>query len=169
MGVSGCGKTTLASALAAALRWHFVEGDALHPAANIAKMAAGQPLDDNDREPFLHNVGKAMAQHSAAGVVVACSALKRSYRDLLRSYCRDVHFVLPTLARAELAERLQARSGHFMPASLIDSQLAVLEIPQQDESALLVEGDAAVDAAVAEILAWLQLPIGDCDNKTGNR
>jgi gluconokinase len=165
MGVSGCGKSTLASALAIRLGWHFVEGDALHPAANLAKMAAGQPLDDNDRQPFLHNVGKAIARHEHVGVVVACSALKRSYRDLLRSYCGDLGFVLPLLSKAELCQRLQARSNHFMPASLLDSQLAPLELPQADEAALSFDGSADHANAVAEILAWLQCSPANAEGK----
>ncbi len=166
MGVSGCGKTSIARALAAVLECTFVEGDALHPAANIAKMAAGEPLDDSDRLPFLRNVGEALALHAAAGVVVSCSALKRSYRDLLRSYCSDLCFVLPTADRVVLQQRLLARRNHFMPVSLLDSQLAALETPQPDECAMLVAGDAPLDETIAAILAWLQSPqAGACSGK----
>jgi gluconokinase len=160
MGVSGCGKSTLGKALAAALQYTFIEGDTLHPPANIERMRAGIALTDVDREPFLHNVGQALQQHAAAGVVVSCSALKRSYRDLLRRYCPDLLFVLPLLAKDELQARLQARPGHFMPASLIDSQLATLELPDTDESILQLQGLLPVEAQAEQVLAWLGVGAG---------
>jgi gluconokinase len=153
MSVTGSGKTTLAQALAQALGWRFVEGDALHPAANIAKMAAGVALNDEDRWPFLDNVSQAIAAASAHGVVVSCSALKRSYRDRIRMGDSGVLFVLPRLTRVSLEARLAGRAGHFMPASLLDSQLAILEPPQPDELSIQVEGDAATDAQVRQTLA----------------
>jgi gluconokinase len=156
MGVSGCGKSTLAVALAAALRWHFVEGDSLHPPTNLAKMAAGHALNDADRLPFLHQVGHAIALHTSSGVVIACSALKSSYRDLLRTYSADLVFVLPVLSRAAQITRLQNRSDHFMPLSLLDSQLVTLEIPGPHERALLVSAEETTEAAVARVLAWLR-------------
>jgi len=153
MGVTGSGKSTLAHALAQALGWHFVEGDGLHPAANLAKMAAGEPLNDEDRQPFLENVARAIAQTPAPGVVVSCSALKRSYRDRIRTGDPRVLFVLPVLARHSLQARLSGRSGHFMPASLLDSQLATLEPPQPDESAIRIDGEAHTEVQVRQTLA----------------
>jgi len=145
MGVSGSGKSTLGSALAQTLGWRFVEGDTLHPASNIARMAAGQALNDADRQPFLQNVARALAQSRPEGIVVSCSALKRSYRNLIRTGDAQVMFVLPMLSRELLQERLRGRGGHFMPATLLDSQLAALELPQPDESAILVPGDTSTD------------------------
>lgn len=153
MGVTGSGKSTLASALARALGWRFLEGDTLHPAANIAKMAAGIALDDEDRRPFLQNIAKALAEPAAEGVVVSCSALKRSYRDQLRSGNPNILFVLPSAAPSILRTRLTQRSGHFMPASLLDSQLAILEPPQPDELSIQVPGEAATAQQVRETLA----------------
>ena len=121
MGVSGCGKSVLGRELSAALGLRFVEGDALHPEGNIAKMRAGVPLDDIDREPFLLNVAAALVVGRARGVVVSCSALKRSYRDLIRSRAGAVTFVWPRVDRAVLATRLAQRRDHYMPASLLES------------------------------------------------
>src|SRR5262249_31399900 len=138
-GVSGCGKSTLGRELAPALGVAFIEGDTLHPAANIAKMQAGVPLNDRDRQPFLENVADAIVA-SRGGVVVSCSALKRSYRDLIRAQAGSVTFVWQKVERAELAARLKRRRGHYMPASLLDSQLAALEPPGEDERAIVVDG-----------------------------
>jgi gluconokinase len=159
MGVTGSGKSTLAKALAQALGWRFVEGDDLHPAANIAKMAAGTALTDADRWPFLDNVARVIATAHAQGIVVSCSALKRSYRDRLRTGQPRILFVLPVLTRAQLQKRLSGRTDHFMPASLLDSQLAILEAPQHDESALEVRGDATIEAQVQQVLAADQLTL----------
>jgi len=153
MGVSGCGKSTLARALADRLGWRFIEGDALHPPANIAKMAAGIPLDDADRLPFLDNVAEAAAACGDGGAVIACSGLKRAYRDRIRARAGDIMFVLPLLDRDHLLERLERRLGHFMPASLLDSQLATLELPGPDERAVLIDGVAPVEAQVERVLA----------------
>jgi gluconokinase len=157
MGVSGCGKSTLARALSEALGWRFIEGDTLHPEANIAKMSAGIALDDRDRQPFLGRVARAIAAGRADGVIVTCSALKRRYRDLIRSLAGDVTFVLPVLSRERLLARLTRRSDHFMPASLLDSQLADLEAPQRDEHAILLDGTAATHEQVAHVLGALGL------------
>jgi len=153
MGVSGSGKTTLGQALAARLGLPFIEGDTLHPESNIAKMAAGQPLDDADRQPFLENVAQALLDHRQSGVVVSCSALKRRYRDLLRARAGDILFVLPVVGRAVLEARVTQRSGHFMPAALLDSQLAALEPLQADERGVTVDGTAAADAQLSQVLA----------------
>jgi gluconokinase len=155
MGVSGAGKTTLGQALAATLGWRFVEGDTLHPPANIERMAAGIALDDAARRPFLENVGDVLAAQRARGVVVTCSALKRAYRDLIRARAGAVTFVLPQVARSVLAERLAQRRGHFMPASLLDSQLATLELPGPDEDAIVVEGTETVERQTQRVLAAL--------------
>ena len=156
MGVSGAGKSTLGKALAAQLNCPFVEGDTLHPPANIAKMAAGIPLDDADRQPFLDAVAKACADADDTGVVVSCSALKRAYRDLIRARAKRVTFVWPMLSREQLLGRLAHREHHFMPASLLDSQLAVLEPPTADEAAIVVDGTRSTHDQVAQALAALQ-------------
>jgi len=155
MGVTGSGKSTLGSTLARALGWQFVEGDSLHPAANIKKTAAGIPLDDQDRVPFLDNVAKALAESRPHGIVVSCSALKRSYRDRIRAGEPHALFVLPVLTRAQLEARLRVRAGHFMPASLLDSQLATLEPPSADELSLRIPGDEALDLQVQRVLATM--------------
>lgn len=154
MGVSGSGKTTVGAALAGALGLPFVDGDALHPAANVAKMAAGIPLDDADRAPWLDAVGAVLA---AGPVVVACSALKRIYRDRLRAAAPALELVFLDGSRELLASRMAARPGHFMPASLLDSQLATLERPAPDEHPVTVD----VAAPVPEIIASVVERLGD--------
>ncbi len=158
MGPSGCGKSTLAKALARRLAWAFVEGDDLHPQANIDKMRSGLPLDDADREPFLRAVGTALAEGRATGVVVSCSALKRRYRDLLRELAGpELQFVLPRVSRSTLARRLAGRRSHFMPTSLLASQLAALEPLQADERGITLPSSLSTTDAVAQILATLHL------------
>jgi gluconokinase len=152
MGVSGSGKSTLARELAQTLGWRFVEGDDLHPASNIAKMAAGKALSDADRWPFLDNVARAIAASPPPGIVVSCSALKRSYRDRIRTGDPRALFILADITRATLQARLRHRKGHFMPASLLDSQLGDLEPPQPDELSIRVAGDAAPAAQVRQAL-----------------
>lgn len=130
MGVSGCGKSTVGRALAARLDLGFRDGDDLHPPANIAKMARGEPLTDVDREPWLRAVGAELRP----GTVMACSALRRRYRDLLREVAPgDVLFIYLHGTRETLIERMRHRNGHFMPIALLDSQIATLEEPGQDE------------------------------------
>ena len=145
MGVSGSGKSTLARALAAQLGWPWIDGDDLHPAANLAKMSAGQPLGDEDRWPWLQRVRAWIDAREAAGEdgVVACSALKRRYRAVLDQDGADraVRFIHLTGPRAELQARLQGRAGHFMPAALLDSQLADLEPLGPDEAGITVQLD----------------------------
>jgi gluconokinase len=136
MGVSGSGKTTVGEALAAALGVPFVDGDALHPAANVAKMAAGIPLDDADRAPWLDAIAAVLA---TGPVVVACSALKRAYRDRLRAGSPELELVFLEVDPATLLDRMTHRR-HFMPPSLLDSQLAALEPPALDEHAITVDG-----------------------------
>jgi len=162
MGVSGCGKSTIGGLLAGRLGWPLAEGDDLHPAENVAKMAAGHPLDDTDRAPWLARIREWIDGRITAGEsgLVTCSALKRRYRDVLRGGPGhppgDVVFVYLHGTREQLLTRLTARQGHFMPASLLDSQLADLEPPQPDERALQIDiGPApAVQAnAIVEKLA----------------
>jgi gluconokinase len=155
MGVTGSGKSTLGQALALALGWPFVEGDTLHPPANIARMAAGIPLSDADRIPFLDNVAHAIATRQG-NLVISCSALKRAYRDVLRRADPRLLFILPGLTREELQRRLRGRGNHFMPAALLDSQLADLEPPQADEPILQIEGAAPPQQQVAVALAALK-------------
>lgn len=132
MGVSGTGKSTVGRALADELGLPFVEGDDLHPAANVAKMSAGVPLTDEDRAPWLDVI----ATHLADPVVVACSALKRAYRDRLRRVAPDLALVYLHGSRELLATRMAGRDGHFMPTTLLDSQLATLEEPTPEEDAI---------------------------------
>lgn len=154
MGVSGAGKTTTATALASRLGAVFLDADDLHPAANVAKMAAGVALDDDDRAPWLRAVGEAVAEHEH--VVVACSALKRRYRDLLRDTAPDLIFVLLVPSDDELARRLAAREGHFMPVSLLRSQLATLEPLGPDEAGVTVDvSGAGVDAVITAVVDGL--------------
>lgn len=138
MGVSGCGKSTVGLALAQALALPYVEGDELHPPQNVALMAAGTPLTDADRKGWLTAVGQRLADDGARlrGVVVSCSALKRRYRDQLRAAAPQVQFVYLHGTLALLKQRLAQRSGHYMPASLLQSQLDTLEPPAADERAL---------------------------------
>jgi gluconokinase len=157
MGVSGSGKSTVAAGLVERLGWDFAEGDEFHPPENVAKMRAGTPLTDEDRWPWLRRLAAWIGEHEQAGrsVVVACSALKRSYRDLLRDGHLSVWFA-QVLADAELIrERMEHRVGHYMPPSLLDSQLATLEPLQDDEPGARVSGVAAPDVVVEEVLSAL--------------
>ncbi len=158
-GVSGSGKSTIGSLLAQRLQWVFEDGDALHPAANIAKMRAGIPLTDEDRWPWLQALGAWMDGRLAAGqsAVAACSALRRSYRDLLRQGRPAVRLVFLTASREVLAARLAARHGHFFRASLLDSQLAALEPPTPDEGVLTVTVTAPPGEVVTQIVSGLGL------------
>jgi gluconokinase len=137
MGVSGSGKTVIGSALARSLGVEFVEGDDFHSEENVKRMAAGIALTDEDRAPWLRSIAARLraAKDAGTGLVVSCSALKRSYRDLLRAEVGDVRFIFLKGAQALIAERLATRSGHFMPSSLLDSQFAALEEPGRDEHA----------------------------------
>ena len=140
MGVSGSGKSTVGSALAQRLRVPFLDADTVHPPANIAKMAAGDPLDDCDRFPWLEAVGEWLASHRDGGVV-ACSALKRKYRDQLRKHCPRVEFLHLSGSPDLISGRLAARSGHFMPAALLRSQFDTLEPLGTDERGIVVDLD----------------------------
>ncbi len=141
MGVSGSGKTTLGRALARELSAEFLEGDRFHPESNVAKMSRGEPLGDADRWPWLDRLAAELAHASGSGqsVVLACSALKRSYRDRLRRGAPGLCLVFLKGDQALIRGRLQARTEHFMPAGLLDSQLAALEEPGPDESPIVID------------------------------
>jgi gluconokinase len=156
MGVSGAGKSLIGARLARELDVEFVEGDTLHSADNVKKMTAGIPLTDADRHAWLLAIAARLreAKRAGVGLVVACSALKRSYRDLLRSAGdADVRFVYLKGIRALLAERLAQRREHFMPGSLLESQLAILEEPSPDEHPLVSDIREAPDTIVADLLS----------------
>ena len=162
MGVSGSGKTLIGEALAASLGGRFVEGDEFHPEANIRRMAGGLPLRDEDRWGWLDAIAAEIARADSAGatLVIACSALKRVYRDRLRSASDRILFVYLNLERDIAAARVAARRGHFMPSSLVDSQFADLEPPSPDEHALYLDATAdpkrLVDQAVAVARSTVQ-------------
>jgi carbohydrate kinase (thermoresistant glucokinase family) len=156
MGVSGCGKSSVGIALAEALGARFIDGDDLHPEANKAKMSAGIPLDDSDRWPWLDLVSKALAEEVAdtsggsfTGTVVACSALKRAYREHILAGAPNTFFVHLDGSRKILEQRLGARAGHFMPASLLDSQLATLEPLDADEPGVVIDINQSIDRIIA--------------------
>jgi carbohydrate kinase (thermoresistant glucokinase family) len=153
MGVSGSGKTTVGKALAGALAWPFQEGDDLHPPANIAKMAAGQPLTDDDRAPWLAAIARWLDGQAIRGEpgVITCSALKRAYRDTLRKDRPQLWLVFLEGSRSVLAERLARRHGHFMPPSMLDSQLADLETPGEDEPVIDIDIEAPVEDQVSAV------------------
>jgi gluconokinase len=157
MGVSGAGKTTVGEMIAERLGWPFVDGDDLHPAANIEKMHGGTPLTDADRAPWLAAIGAWIDARTGASEpgVVTCSALKRAYRDTLRQGRPQVRIVYLRGSQAEIAERLAHRSGHFWPAKLLASQFADLEEPTADEDAIVVDiaetPEAATDAVIAKL------------------
>lgn len=157
MGVSGSGKSTLGARLAHRLGRPFLEGDAFHPAANVATMAAGIPLTDDDRWPWLDALAAAMSAHAAAGesTVVACSALRRAYRDRLRAAEGRVRFLYVAVPAGELARRMEHRPGHFMPVTLLDSQLATLEPLADDEDGTTVVGTGDPDGLADEALRLL--------------
>lgn len=157
MGVSGSGKTTLARALAERLGWGFGEGDDFHPPANVEKMRAGHPLDDEDRRPWLAAIATWIGEHERAGrsSVVTCSALRRAYRDVLRAGNPGVEFVHVAVDRDRLERRLAARRGHYMPAALLDSQLATLEPLDADEPGVTLDGDADAADLLDDLLARL--------------
>lgn len=155
MGVSGSGKSTTGVLIADRLGVPFIDADALHPLENVRKMAAGTPLEDPDRWPWLALVGKALADASDTGLVMACSALRRVYREAILAEAPGVRFVLLHGSREVLGRRMEGRSGHFMPPSLLDSQFALLEDLDADEPGFVVDVDATVDEIVDEAVAGL--------------
>jgi gluconokinase len=159
MGVSGSGKSTVAEHLAARIGWRYVDGDLFHPASNVAKMSAGHPLTDEDRWPWLRAIAGEIDRLSAAGqrAVVACSALKHAYRDILVHDRDDVRIVFLDGSQDLIAKRLAARKGHFMPSGLLDSQFKTLEPPQPSERPVTVSIDAPVDAIINDIIRQLDI------------
>ena len=155
MGVSGAGKSSVGIAIAERLGVTFTDADSLHPAPNVAKMAAGTPLTDADRWPWLDLVGHALADAGDDGLVVACSALKRSYRDAIRAAAPSARFVHLVVPRTVLGDRVASRPGHFMPASLVDSQLETLEPLEADEPGVVVDSEGGVEATAERALAAL--------------
>ncbi|MFI6847920.1 gluconokinase [Kitasatospora sp. NBC_00085] len=155
MGVSGSGKTTLGRLFGERRGVPFVEGDDFHPAANIAKMAAGHALDDEDREPWLRALADWIRDATCLGTggVVTCSALKREYRDVLRAAGPGVRFVYLRLDREVARARIAGRAGHFMPAGLLESQYDTLEPLGADEPGLTVDADADTAAVLGQVLA----------------
>lgn len=155
MGVCGCGKSTVGAALAHALGVRYLEGDAFHPPANVAKMSAGLALDDRDRAGWLQALAAEIraARAQDAGLVLSCSALKRAYRDLLRQADPELRFAHLQGPRALIAARLAQRRSHFMPPALLDSQLRDLQPLQDDEAGLVLDIGLAPQALVAAILA----------------
>ena len=158
MGVAGCGKSSIGQGLALALGLPFVEGDALHPPRNVALMASGTPLTDSDRAEWLQAVAGVLRRALSAGqgVVVSCSALKRSYRDVLREAAPALRLVHPHGPAELLARRLRDRVGHYMPASLLASQLQTLEAPAPDEASITLDITQPVQTLVARASEQLQ-------------
>ena len=152
MGVSGSGKSTVGAALAQRLHVPFADADDFHPPANIAKMTAGHALDDDDRHPWLEAIGEWLVAHEDGGGVMSCSALKRSYRDQLRRHCPSVEFLHLHGTHEVIARRQASRPGHFMPASLLDSQFATLEALAPDEKGQVIEVDQSVDDIVQDFV-----------------
>lgn len=157
MGVSGAGKTLVGTLLAGALGVAFLEGDDLHPAENVRRMAQGIPLTDDDRRGWLAGIASRLAEarRTDTGLVVACSALKGAYRDVLRRADPDIRFVHLTGDPALIARRLSQRVGHYMPATLLGSQLATLEIPSPNEDAWILDLADSPDSLVSQIVARL--------------
>jgi gluconokinase len=157
MGVTGSGKTTVATEVARRLGWEFTEGDDHHPAANVAKMRAGHPLDDDDRRPWLLELAAWIGAHEAEGrsCVLTCSALKRSYRDLLREGHPSVWFAHVAGPQELITDRVSRREGHYMPPSLVPSQFATLEPLEPDEPGRLVPASGSPEQVVDELLADL--------------
>lgn len=157
MGVAGAGKTLVGTRLAGALGVAFLEGDDLHPADNVRRMAQGIPLTDDDRRGWLAGIAARLAEarRTDTGLVVACSALKRAYRDVLRRADPDIRFVHLTGDPGLIARRLSQRVGHYMPATLLGSQLATLEIPAPDEDAWSFDLADSPDSLVSQIVARL--------------
>ena len=157
MGVSGCGKSTIARMFAEARGVPWLDGDSLHSEANIAKMSRGEPLTDADRGPWLDRVGRRLAGGEAR--VIACSALKRAYRQRITGAAGvRVTFLFLDGSYEVLRRRMDQRTGHFMPPGLLDSQLATLERPGEDEDAIRVDIDQPPEAIVAELIAHLDIP-----------
>ncbi|MWV26930.1 AAA family ATPase [Erythrobacter sp. GH3-10] len=153
IGPSGNGKSTFGRALAERLRWSFVEGDDHHPRANVAKMARGEPLTDEDRAPFLDSIAHALSSGQA---VAACSALKRVYRERMSEASGlPLLFVLPQVGRQELQRRMEKRTGHFMPTAMLQSQLNTFEPPASDEACMVLDGTLPPEQFAEAVTAYL--------------
>lgn len=165
MGVSGSGKSTVADALAKKLSWTYEDGDKFHPPSNVAKMSAGHPLTDGDRWPWLQAIADEIDRVCKAGqrAVIACSALKRAYREVLVHGRTDVRIVFLDGTKELIAGRLAQRKGHFMPPGLLDSQFKTLEPPDAGENPVTVSIDASVDAIVDDVIRQLQPGSSDRD------
>jgi gluconokinase len=163
MGVSGSGKSTIADSLAERLVWTYEDGDRFHPASNVAKMSAGQPLTDEDRWPWLQAIADEIDRVCEAGerAVIACSALKRAYRDILVHRRNDVRIIYLNGTPDLIATRLSLRKGHFMPPGLLASQFKTLEPPGGSENPVTVSIDDSVDAIVDDIIRQLGLRPAD--------
>lgn len=170
MGVSGSGKTTIGRALAQRLGWVFEEGDGLHPPKNIAKMSRGEALDDADRQPWLETIAARIDQLRRDGqnAVISCSALKRRYRDIVIGARPAVRLVYLDGSRERIGRRLKARRGHFMPASLLDSQFATLEPPGPDEHPITVPIDLPIAAIVDRLVKTLSHRQPNMRNQVAN-
>jgi gluconokinase len=162
MGVSGSGKTTIAAGLAKRLGWILLEGDSFHPPANIAKMKAGIPLTDEDRWPWLKAIAAEADKLTAAGqsAAIACSALKRAYRDILIDDRPDTLLIYLRGSRTVIGDRMAARKGHYMPTSLLDSQLATLEEPGPAERPIVVDVDQSADAIIDRVVEAVKERVG---------
>ena len=159
MGVSGCGKTSVGEAIAAHFGIPYIEGDAMHPPANIAKMSAGTPLNDEDRWPWLDALASRLKAEAETrnGAVATCSALKLAYRDRIQAGSGpETRFIFLDCARETLERNLAGRKGHFMPPSLLDSQLATLESPYSETRAMIIDGNQPFEAVIGSILARLE-------------
>ncbi len=158
MGVAGSGKTTIAEALAARIGWAFKDGDLFHPPSNVEKMRDGHPLTDDDRWPWLRAIADEIdrTRDTKGHIIIACSALKRVYRDILIGDRRGVALIYLKGSRDLIGQRLRARRGHFMPPQLLDSQFATLEEPDVQERAIVVDVASTVDAIVDDILSQLR-------------
>lgn len=157
MGVSGAGKSTVAGILAGQLGWDLEEGDDLHPAENVEKMAAGIPLTDEDRWPWLDTIASWIIEHTMAGIpgIITCSALKKVYRDRLRE--KNVVFVHLSGSKEQIARRLTARMDHYMPATLLDSQITTLEPPGPEENTIVIDVGRTPAEEAAEVVRRLGL------------
>jgi carbohydrate kinase (thermoresistant glucokinase family) len=158
MGVAGSGKSTIGEALSQRLGWRYADGDSFHPPVNVAKMSAGQPLTDEDRWPWLKAIAAEIERCRQEGqhIIIACSALKKAYRDILVHSRDDIRMVYLNGSHDLVADRIGHRKGHFMPPGLLDSQFAALEPPSPDERPIIVSIDASVEVIVEHILQQLQ-------------
>jgi beta-N-acetylhexosaminidase len=169
MGVSGSGKSTIGSEIARELELPFFDADSLHPLANIELMAAGTPLSDSDRHPWLVEVGAKLSSSHQTGLVMACSALKRTYRDTISRDSPTAVFVHLSCPREVLQGRMEARTDHFMPPDLLDSQLAALEPLQDDEIGWTVEAGRPIGVVVADVVRWVRSSMSKSTRETGFR